>query len=289
MNLDINCSLKFFKKGKTRDIYSLDDKLVIVASDRISCFDVILPTPIPDKGKILTQMSIFWFNYLKDIIPSHFISSDINQLPEEFKNKEDLKGRFIIAKKCKVIPFECVVRGYLSGSAWKEYSKNQEVCGIKLPSHLKESDKLPEAIFTPATKAELGEHDENVTFEYLKNKLGQNTALFIKEKSIALYKKASHYAKEKGIIIADTKFEFGWDEEGKIILIDEVLTPDSSRFWLKSEYAPGCLQENLDKQFVRDWLRSINWNSNQPPPQLPQDIVQKTKNRYQKAYEMLVG
>jgi len=281
-------NLKLFKKGKVRDVYDLGDRILIVATDRVSCFDFVLPTPIPDKGKILTSISSFWFSFLSDLVENHIISTDIDSLPPQvFDSRTELNKRFMIVKKCEVIPFECVVRGYLSGSGWKEYEKSGSVCGIKLPKGLSESDKLPEPIFTPATKAEVG-HDENVTFEYMEDSIGQDLAEKIKDISISIYKKAALYAESKGIIIADTKFEFG-KLNNKIVLIDEVLTPDSSRFWPKDEYSPGRPQASFDKQFVRDYLTSSGWDKNPPVPELPQEVVKKTQEKYKQAFKILTG
>jgi len=280
--------LKLFKKGKVRDVYDLGDKLLIVAADRISCFDVILPTPIPDKGKILTKISLFWFSFLKGLVENHLISSDVSDLPPQLQSVQDsLKDRFMIVKKCEVIPFECVVRGYLSGSGWKEYKKTQRICGIQLPVGLKESQKLPQPIFTPATKAESG-HDENVSFDYMKDKVGGELAEKVKALSVGIYNKAADYAKNKGVIIADTKFEFGlW--EGKIILVDEALTPDSSRFWPERSYEPGRPQVSFDKQFVRDYLETCDWDKTPPAPSLPSEIVDKTRQKYKQALYLLTG
>ncbi|MFC1514938.1 phosphoribosylaminoimidazolesuccinocarboxamide synthase [Candidatus Omnitrophota bacterium] len=283
--------LKLYKRGKVRDVYELDDKLLIVATDRISCFDVVLPTAIPDKGKILTRISLFWFAFLKDIIDHHLISSDVDDLPESLAaSKADIKDRFMLTRKCKVIPFECVVRGYISGSAWKEYKTKGSVCGITLPQGLKESDKFPEPIFSPSTKAEQG-HDENVSFDYMKAKLGAELSEKIRDISIALYKKASAYVEQKGIIIADTKFEFGIDcvDGDKLILIDEALTPDSSRFWPKDQYAPGGAQVSFDKQYVRDYLNTLDWDKTPPGPELPEEVVEKTRQKYSRALEILTG
>jgi len=278
--------LKVFKKGKVRDVYDLGDKLLIIATDRISCFDVILPTPIPDKGKILTEISMFWFSFLEDVLENHIISTDSEDLPPQAKD-ESLEGRFMITKKCEVIPFECVVRGYISGSGWKEYKANSSICGIKLPKGLKESQKLDEPIFTPATKAEAG-HDENINFKTMENAIGKELASKIRDISINIYKKAALFAREKGIIIADTKFEFGL-HQGKLILVDEVLTPDSSRFWPASEYEPGKPQVSFDKQYVRDYLESLNWDKIPPAPELPEEIVSKTKQKYKQALKTLTG
>ncbi len=278
------------KQGKVRDIFDLGDKFVIVTTDRISVFDVILPDPIPYKGVVLTQLTKFWCKYLKDVIENHVIQFGVNGLPEDFqKHKDILELRTMVVKKAKVLPIECIVRGYISGSAWKEYQKTGTVCGIKLPEGLKESDKLPQPIFTPSTKAEVG-HDENITFEKAAEIIGKDKAEFIKEKSIELYKKAEEYAQTKGIIIADTKFEFGIDEEtGKIILIDEILTPDSSRFWPKENYQPGKAQPSLDKQYVRDYTESTGWNKTYPGPNLPQEVIQTTSQKYKEIYKMLTG
>jgi phosphoribosylaminoimidazole-succinocarboxamide synthase len=279
---------KIFKKGKVRDVYELGEHLLIVATDRISCFDYVLPTPIPDKGKILTKISLLWFNFLKDTVENHLISSHIEDLPPALRDTHnDLLGRIMIVKKAQVVPFECVVRGYLSGSGWKEYQKSQSVCGIKLPAGLKESDRLPEAIFTPSTKAEVG-HDENVNFDYMKNKIGAELAVQLRDLSLKIYNKAAGYALGRGIIIADTKFEFGL-YNNKVILVDEVLTPDSSRFWPKNEYTPGGAQSSFDKQFVRNYLESIKWNKQPPVPSLPDDIVAKTKAKYEEALKILKG
>lgn len=278
--------IRLFKRGKVRDVYDMGDKLLIISTDRLSCFDVILPTPIPDKGKLLTRLSIFWFNFTKNIIPNHLISADINDFPRELdKYKQIIDERSMLVKKTKPIPIECVVRGYISGSGWKEYKENQSICGVSLPKGLRESDKLPEPIFTPATKEDIG-HDINVTLEYSENHLGKETALRLKDISLTLYKKTSLYADSKGIIIADTKFEFGF-YNGDIILIDEVLTPDSSRFWPKDGYAPGGPQTSFDKQFVRDYLERSGWDKTPPAPKLPYEIIQKTAKKYLEAYQRL--
>jgi len=275
------------KRGKVRDIYDLGDRLLIVATDRISAFDVVLPTPIPDKGKILTLMTLFWLDFLKDIVENHLITAYIEEYPEVLKPyKEILYQRSMIVKKAKIIPVECIVRGYITGSAMKEYQKTGKVCGIKLPEGLKEADKLPEPIFTPSTKAEEG-HDINITFDELIDIVGKEVAETLRDLSLKLYTKASNYAESKGIIIADTKFEFGF-YEGKIILIDEVLTPDSSRFWPKDEYEPGKPQKSFDKQFIRDWLSSLSWEENAPPT-IPPDIVEKTRAKYFEALYRLTG
>ncbi len=279
--------VKKIYSGKVRELFEVDGKnMLMVATDRISAFDYILPTPIPEKGIILTQMSIFWFDYLKDILKNHIVESIFEEFPERFRRYPFLKGRSAIVKKVKKVPIECVVRGYLAGSGWKEYREKEEVCGVKLPSGLKESEKLPEPIFTPATKEEKGEHDINIDFSEMARRVGEDIATDLKEKSIALYRKASEYAEKKGIIIADTKFEFGVDD-GEIILIDEVFTPDSSRFWERDKYRPGTSQDSLDKQYIRDYLISTNWDRNSQPPSLPDDVVQMTVSKYRQIYKIL--
>ncbi len=280
--------LKLFKRGKVRDIYDLGDELLIIATDRISCFDFILPTLIPDKGRILTKISLFWFSFLKDIVENHLISASTEDLPPELENyKEELNGRFMIIKKCEVVPFECVVRGYISGSGWEEYKTKNNVCGIELPLNLKQSDKLDQPLFTPATKAESG-HDENVSFDYMKKEIGEDLANKIREISVAIYNKAAQYAREKGVIIADTKFEFGMCGN-KLILVDEVLTPDSSRFWPESEYEAGRPQMSFDKQFVRDYLEASGWDKTPPAPVLPAEVVRKTQEKYKQVLKLLTG
>jgi len=277
---------KLLKSGKVREVYDLGDRLLIVATDRISAFDYIMPNGIPDKGKILTQISLFWFDFTKKIIPNHVITSNINDYPSDLKKHAPvLEKRSMIGKKAKVIPVECVVRGYLSGSGWAEYQKSQSICGVKLPSGLVESAKLPEPIFTPTTKAEAG-HDLNITEKEVIDSIGAETARFIKEKTIAIYRAAAEYAETKGIIIADTKFEFGFYKDG-IILIDELLTPDSSRFWPKDSYKLGGAQLSYDKQFVRDYLVLIKWNKEPPAPRLPEEVVLKTREKYMEAYRRL--
>jgi len=278
--------IEFFKRGKVRDVYDLRENLLIVSTDRISCFDVVLPTNIPHKGEVLTKLSLFWFEFIKDIIPNHLVTANIDEFPEELiKHKEILKGRSMLVRKAKSIPVECVVRGYLSGSGWKEYKDTQSICGIKLPKGLKESDKLPEPIFTPATKEDVG-HDINVTQEYIEKEIGKDIAIKLKDVSMSLYKKASDYAESKGIIIADTKLEFGRAGD-EIILIDEVFTPDSSRFWPKDEHKPGNPQPSFDKQFVRDYLETLDWDKTPPGPELPEEIVNKTSQKYLKALKMI--
>lgn len=279
---------KLYKRGKVRDVYDLQDKLLIISTDRISCFDVLLPSGIPYKGRVLTSLSIFWFNFLRNAVSNHFITSDINEYPQELKKyRKELLGRSMLVLKTKPIPVECVVRGYLSGSGWKEYKERQTVCGINLPAGLLESDKLPEAIFTPSTKAQTG-HDINVKQSYVEELAGKDAALELSKISIELYKKASEYADSRGIIIADTKFEFG-THNNKIILIDEALTPDSSRFWLKDQYSRGSSQPSFDKQFVRDYLETLNWDKTPPAPKLPEEIIEKTSEKYLEAYKRLTG
>ena len=287
MDVDLP-GIKLFKKGKVRNVFDLGDSLLLVASDRLSAFDVIMPNGIPDKGKILTQISLFWFEFTGNIISNHVIASDVSDYPKELqKYKDRLEKRSMIGKKAKVIPIECVVRGYLSGSGWKDYQKSQSICGIKLPAGLRESEKLPEPIFTPTTKAEQG-HDLNVTEKEVIDQVGNETATFIKEKTIAVYKACADYADKKGIIIADTKFEFGF-AGNEIIIIDEMLTPDSSRFWPKDLYKVGQSQPSYDKQFVRDYLESIKWNKEPPAPTLPEEVVKRTREKYMEAFVKLTG
>lgn len=280
--------LKPFKRGKVRDVYDLGEMLLIVSTDRISCFDVVLPTGIPHKGEVLTSLSVFWFGFTRDVIDNHLISADIDRFPESLqKFKEILKGRSMLVKKTRPLALECVVRGYLAGSGWKEYKEKQSVCGIKLPPGLREAEKLPQAIFTPSTKEDVG-HDMNVSLQDLENKIGRDLAEKLKETSISIYKKASRYAESKGIIIADTKFEFG-KINNELILIDEILTPDSSRFWPRDGYAPGRNQPSFDKQFVRDYLEESGWDKNPPAPALPEDIIKKTTEKYLQAKNLLIG
>jgi len=282
-------SLTLKGRGKVRDIYDLGDRLLIVATDRISAFDVVMPNPIPDKGRILTQLSQFWFNLTKDIVANHVLSAEVRDYPMECQPYgEILRNRSMLVVKTEVLPVECVVRGYLSGSGWEEYRKTGKVCGIPLPKGLQESAKLEEPIFTPATKAEMGLHDENITFEKFKDTIGKNLAQKVRSISLTIYEKARDFAEQKGILIADTKMEFGVKAE-KLILIDELLTPDSSRFWPRDEYQPGGPQKSFDKQFLRDYLLSICWDKNPPAPQLPEEIVKKTREKYLEAYEKLVG
>ena len=281
--------LKIFKRGKVRDVYDLGDTLLMVATDRISAFDVVIPDPIPDKGKILTQISLFWFDLMKPLLSNQIISSKTDDYPEKCKKYADiLKGRSMLVKKTKPLPVECVVRGYISGSGWKSYQESGSICGIKLPEGLKESDKLDEAIFTPSTKEEVGTHDVNIDFDETVNLIGKDIAEKVKSLSYKIYKKGAEIAEEKGIIIADTKFEFGLIED-EIILIDEVLTPDSSRFWPKETYRPGGSQESFDKQYLRDYLLSINWDQKPPAPPLPEEVIKNTRNKYIEALNKLTG
>lgn len=283
-----NIPLRFFKRGKVRDIYEFNGKLLIVATDRISCFDVILPEGVPYKGKVLTRISRFWFDFLRDIVDNHIVTFDMESLRDKLGDSTGiLEGRSMLVKRTRPLSIECVVRGYISGSGWKEYEENGEICGIKLPKGLKESDKLAEPIFTPSTKENVG-HDLNITEVYAKKKLGDRLFELVKSKSIAIYKKAADYAETRGIIIADTKFEFGVTEEGKTILIDEVLTPDSSRFWPKDKYKPGGPQASFDKQFVRDYLEGLGWSKTPPAPNLPDEIIKKTSKKYLEALKRLV-
>jgi len=277
------------RSGKVRDIYDLGDKMLIVATDRISAFDVVMANGIPCKGAVLTQISKFWFEFLSAEFEHHFISDDVSSLPAPFCDyKEQLSRRSMLVKKVQVLPVECVVRGYLAGSGWKEYKESGTVCGIKLPPGLKQCEKLPEPIFTPATKEELGKHDENISFERCVEILGAERAEFVRDASLSIFEEASDYAEEKGIILADTKFEWGL-ADGQIILIDEVLTPDSSRFWPADKYQSGRDQESFDKQFVRNYLESINFDKSGPGVELPDDIVEKTSEKYIEACEKLTG
>jgi phosphoribosylaminoimidazole-succinocarboxamide synthase len=282
-------SLPLKGRGKVRDIYDLGNRLLIVATDRISAFDVVMPNPIPDKGRILTQLSKFWFDLTKEIVPNHILSTEVGDYPKECQPyQEMLRSRSMLVVKTDVLPIECVVRGYLSGSGWEEYRRTGEVCGINLPRGLLESSKLEEPIFTPATKAEIGLHDENITLDKVEKTIGKDLAQRVKSLSLAIYQKARDFAEERGILIADTKMEFGVKAD-KLILIDELLTPDSSRFWPKDDYQPGGPQKSFDKQFLRDYLLSIRWDKSPPAPQLPEEIVQKTREKYLEAYERLVG
>jgi phosphoribosylaminoimidazole-succinocarboxamide synthase len=282
-------NLKLYAKGKVRDIYEVGDYLLLVSTDRISAFDVIMNQGIPYKGMVLTKISEFWFNFTKDVIPNHFITTDVNKYPIECKEYSNvLRNRSMLIKKAKVVPIECIVRGYITGSGWKDYKKSGEISGIKLPTGLQQSEKFPEPIFTPSTKAEIGEHDENISAEQAMQIVDKATFKAVKGATINIYKKGSEYALTKGIILADTKFEFGKVDD-EIILVDEVLTPDSSRFWPLDKYEKGRGQESYDKQFLRDYLISINFNMQPPPPQLPEDIIRKTSEKYLEIYKKLTG
>ena len=279
--------IKLVNRGKVRDVYDLGDALLFVATDRLSAFDVVMTTGIPRKGEVLTQISLFWFDLLKDV-PNHLISADVSTRPELAPYVKDLQGRSLIVRKAKVLPIECIVRGYLVGSGWKDYCKTKTVSGIKLRDGYMQASKLDEPLFTPSTKAEQGEHDEAISFEGVADRIGLEKANAIKELSLKIYTAARDYAAEKGIIVADTKFEFG-EIDGKIILVDEVLTPDSSRFWPADQYEVGTSPVSLDKQYVRDYLESLDWDKNPPAPELPVSVVEKTAGKYLDAYRMLTG
>jgi phosphoribosylaminoimidazole-succinocarboxamide synthase len=281
--------LKLVSRGKVRDMYDCDDTLLIVATDRISAFDVVLPDGIPCKGAVLSQMSAYWFSEMSDVIDNHFIAADPAAFPPLCRPyAETLRGRAMLVKKARPLPVECVVRGYLAGSGWTEYQRNGSICGIPIEKGLKESSRLEQPIFTPTTKAEQGTHDENITMETVEEMIGAELARRVKEASLSLYAKGSEMARRKGIIICDTKFEFGLFN-GNLILIDEVLTPDSSRFWPEDEYQPGRPQRSFDKQFVRDYLLTLGWDKKPPAPRLPEDIIRKTSERYQQAYRRITG
>ncbi|MBS3748281.1 MAG: phosphoribosylaminoimidazolesuccinocarboxamide synthase [Candidatus Thermoplasmatota archaeon] len=285
---ELNLPFKEFKKGKVRDIYEVDDNLLLIVTDRISAFDWVLPEAIPNKGICLTQISAFWFDYFKDIIPNHMISADITEFPTDLQKYTDqLYGRSMLVKKAEVLPIECIVRGYISGSAWRSYKKDNTVCGMKLPSGMQESEQFDEPLFTPSTKAETG-HDENISYEEMQKIIGAEDAAKLKELSLEIYNTAAEYARKKGIIIADTKFEFGKIGD-QIIIVDELLTPDSSRFWPADEYEPGKGQPSFDKQYVRDYLSNTDWDKNSDPPHLPDEVVSGTEKRYLEAYEKLTG
>ncbi len=282
--------LKLVRRGKVRDVYALDeDRLLIVATDRVSAFDCVLPTPIQRKGEVLTALSRFWFARLAHIVPNHLLTTDVAEMPPVVRGHADaLGGRSMLVRRTEVFPVECVVRGYLSGSGWKDYQRTGEVCGHKLPVGLRESEQLSEPIFTPATKAETG-HDENISEQRMADVVGRETTDYLRDVSLRIYKEASEYARTRGIIIADTKFEFGRDRDGRIILIDEVLTPDSSRFWPAGSYSPGKSQPSFDKQYVRDYLEGLAWNKQPPAPKLPPEVAEATTDRYLEAYQLLVG
>ena len=281
--------LKLLNRGKVRDIYEIDNKLLLVATDRISAFDVVMADPIPHKGEVLTRLSLFWFDYLKNVVPNHLISVDPNEYPEACAPyRETLQGRSMLVKKAEPLPVECIVRGYISGSFWKAYQQDTTVCGFKLPDGMQESEKFPQILFTPSTKAEQGLHDENISIKRMAELVGSETTEKIADICITLYQKASEYARSKGIIIADTKFELGW-YDGELMLIDEVLTPDSSRFWPEDQYSIGQGQASFDKQFLRDYLASLDWDKTPPPPELPKEILEKTGARYLEALERISG
>ncbi len=285
-----NCpELKLVNRGKVRDIYDLGEHLLIVTSDRISAFDVIMDEGIPQKGYVLTEISKFWFEQMSDLIPHHLIATEVDDFPAiTHQYRDQLEGRSMLTKKAEPLPIECIVRGYLSGSGWKEYQQLGSVCGIQLPAGLRQSDKLPKTLFTPSTKAELGEHDENITFDQAAELCGIETAQQVSDISIAIYERARELAATKGIIIADTKFEFG-RMDGALIWIDEALTPDSSRFWPADQYQPGSTQPSFDKQFLRDYLETLDWNKQAPPPKLPEEIVRKTGEKYLEALTRLTA
>ncbi|MFU8819580.1 MAG: phosphoribosylaminoimidazolesuccinocarboxamide synthase [Desulfurivibrio sp.] len=280
--------LTLLHRGKVRDLYQVEDKLLMVASDRISAYDVVMNEPIPGKGEILTKMSLFWFDRLKDILPNHLLSADPATYPAVCAPyREQLRGRSMLVKRARPLPVECIVRGYLSGSFWSSYQQNPTVCGFKLPPGMRESEKLPEPLFTPSTKAELGTHDENISLDRMEEMVGAELTAKVREASLALYRRAADYALTRGIIIADTKFELGLDEDDRLILIDEALTPDSSRFWPADLYQPGGGQPSFDKQYLRDYLSALDWPKSPPPPPLPPEIIEKTAARYREALQRL--
>jgi phosphoribosylaminoimidazole-succinocarboxamide synthase len=289
MNKDVISGLPLFSRGKVREMYDLGDHLLMVASDRISCFDVVLPTEIPGKGKVLTSLSAYWFKVMEDIAPHHMVTTDVDKFPaicHRYRNR--LEGRSMLVKRTKPAPVECIVRGYLFGSAWNEYRKAGSVCGIALPKGLQEASRLEEPIFTPSTKAPVGEHDENITFEQMVERIGKNTAAKVRDICIAIYLRARQIAESKGIIICDTKLEIGLEKD-RVIVIDELLTPDSSRFWPQANYKVGTSPESFDKQYVRDYLLNINWDTKTPPPILPPEVVRKTQEKYTEALKKLTA
>ena len=276
-------------RGKVRDIYDAGDFLIIVATDRLSAFDYVLPTPIPDKGRVLTQLTIFWLDLLGDVVPNHFVSADVDDYPAGFRPfRDQLQGRSMLVRRARMLEVECVARGYVSGSGWKDYRRDGSICGIPLPAGLRESDRLPEPVFTPATKAQSGHHDENISFGTAAAQLGVELADRVRALTLEVYSRAAKYAETRGIIIADTKFEFGFIAD-QLVLADEVLTPDSSRFWPRASYQPGGPQASYDKQYVRDYLESIHWNKQPPAPSLPADVVRRTSDKYREAYTVLTG
>jgi phosphoribosylaminoimidazole-succinocarboxamide synthase len=281
--------LQLFARGKVRDLYAVGDLLLMVATDRISAFDHVLPTGIPGKGRVLTQISLFWFDYLSDLVPNHLVTADVEKYPAELKPYQDeLRDRSMLVNRARMFPAECVVRGYLSGSGWKDYKQTGQISGISLAPGLRESERLPEPIFTPATKSMSGEHDENISFDQMVARVGGNHAEDLRRLSLAIYAKASAHAHERGLILADTKFEFGLTAKG-IVLADEVLTPDSSRFWPSEGYRPGAAQPSFDKQFVRDYLEAVGWNKQPPAPELPENVVRMTQEKYEQALDLLTG
>ncbi|MBV2120151.1 MAG: phosphoribosylaminoimidazolesuccinocarboxamide synthase [Candidatus Thiodiazotropha sp. (ex Ctena orbiculata)] len=285
-----NLDLKLLNRGKVRDIYEVDDQhLLIVTSDRLSAFDVVLPQPIPGKGEVLTRVANFWFKRTEPLIPNHLAKLQLSEILTNPDQRNSLGDRYMIVRKLKPLPIEAIVRGYLIGSGWKDYQHNQSVCGIPLPAGLQQADRLPEAIFTPSTKADVGDHDENIDFSQTENLLGRELAAQVKEISLSIYNQAAEYALSKGIIIADTKFEFGLDDAGQLHLIDEALTPDSSRFWPADSYRPGTSPISFDKQFVRDYLETLDWDKTPPGPELPQEVIDKTAEKYREAERRLTG
>jgi phosphoribosylaminoimidazole-succinocarboxamide synthase len=280
--------LELYARGKVRDVYAAGEFLVIVASDRLSAFDYVLPTPIPDKGRVLTQLTIFWLGLLHELVPNHFVSANVDDYPEPFHQfRDQLEGRSMLVRRARMVNIECVARGYLSGSGWKEYQRTGAVCGIALPAGLRESDKLPEPVFTPATKAQTG-HDENISFNVAADEVGLQVAERVRALTLAIYTRAADFAESHGILIADTKFEFGFVGD-ELVLADEVLTPDSSRFWSLDSWRPGGAQPSFDKQYVRDYLEEIRWNKQPPAPALPDDVAQRTSGKYREAYRILAG
>ncbi|HTZ59794.1 MAG TPA: phosphoribosylaminoimidazolesuccinocarboxamide synthase [Acidobacteriaceae bacterium] len=281
--------LQLYARGKVRDLYTVGDLLLLVATDRISAFDYVLPTGIPGKGRVLTQISLFWFDYLSDIVPNHLVTANVKEYPASLRSHaSELEGRSMLVNHARMFPAECVVRGYLSGSGWKDYSRTGKVCGITLPPGLRESERLPEPIFTPATKSMSGEHDENISFDQMAARVGGDHAEDLRQLSLALYAKAADHALQRGLILADTKFEFGMTAKG-IVLADEVLTPDSSRYWPSEGYRPGAAQPSFDKQFVRDYLEAVGWNKKPPAPELPDLVVRQTQQKYEQALHLLTG
>lgn len=281
--------LNLVRRGKVRDIYDLGDALLMVATDRISAFDVVMPNPVPGKGRILTRMSRFWFEMMESLVPNHLISTDVQQFPESCRPYVDvLRDRSMLVRKADPLSVECIVRGYISGSGWKSYLESGSVCGIRLPEGLRESDRFPEPIFTPSTKADLGLHDENISFDQVENTLGKDLAVRLRDISLSIYKQAVAFAEPRGIIIADTKFEFGLIDD-ELVLIDEILTPDSSRFWPKDDYRPGGPQKSFDKQYVRDYLLSLDWDQKPPAPELPPEVVENSRKKYEEALVRLTS